>query len=386
MRWSNKGHEYDAEYENIEKLSRIYLFGAGHDGAMVKQILSERYIGAAIEGFIDNDVRKQGTKYLGLSVYALEDVERDVRTGIVVAFASEFTEKIDAQLMGQAWIKGVNFFHYEEFISVIAAYRYNELFIPSISFLPTTKCNLRCKACLNFTTYIKRFTERPLEELKADIDLFFRTVDYVGLLFISGGEPLLYSAVAQLVRYIDETYGNKIYSLETVTNGTVAPSEEFLMALRDTRLKITVDDYREALPEHKEKIEENLRKMQEAAGENKVIPRTYTEWVDLYPYPQKSMNEEELAQKYDRCHVPWQEYRNGKLYTCNYAAFASVAGLTGQPDKTETYDFHAHKREDLKKAMEFRLGFSEKGYAEFCRECAGYLEINEHKVKPALQG
>lgn len=65
-----------------------------------------------------------------------------------------------------------------------------------------------------------------------------------------------------------------------------------------------VYQWREMLPEHKEKIAGNLRRM--------------------------------------------QEYRNGKLYTCNYAAYASVAEIIVESDETKTYDFHVHKREDKK--------------------------------------
>lgn len=385
MRWNNQGHEYDVMYKNMERINQIYLFGAGHDGAVVKHILSEKYKGMSIEGFIDNDMEKQGTMYLGLSVYALDEIKVQPQTAVVVTFASEFTGKIDAQLAEHGWTKNTNFFHYEEFISVLAAYRFQELFMPSIAILPTTRCNLRCKACLNFTTYIRQFKDRPFSAVKKDVDLFFQNVDYLGLLHISGGEPLLYPEIAKLVRYIDGNYGDRMYSFETVTNGTVKPGEDFLQALRDTRLRITVDDYREALPQFQEQIEENLERIRSYAGMDKVTLKRYEEWIDLYPYPQKNMGKEELVQKYDRCHVPWQEYRDGKLYTCNYAAFAAEAGLVEEPDSAETYDLSAHNKEKMKAAMEFRLGYSEKGYAEFCKKCAGYLEINPHKVKPAVQ-
>lgn len=385
MKWINKGHEYDAVFENIKKLEGIYLFGAGHDGAMVKDILDNRYKGIKVLGFIDNDINKKGMLYKGLHVYSFEEIKPKANIGIVISFASEFTCAIDAQLHKNGWIKEVNFFHYEMFLSVLAAYEYHQLFIPSISILPTTKCNLRCEACLNFTTYIKHFTDRPIERLKQDIDLFFQKVDYVGLLLISGGEPFLYEELPSLIQYVEEHYTDKIYSLETVTNGTVRPDEKVLKMLQKSRLKITVDDYRDALPEQSESIECNLNLLCKYAGRDKIIFRKYDEWIDLYPFPQKQLQDSELVEKYDSCHVPWQEFRDGKLFSCNYAAFASVAEITGEVDPSETYDFTAATKGSLKEIMEFRLGYSEKGYVEFCRQCAGYLEINEHKVRPAIQ-
>lgn len=29
MKWTNKGHEFDTVYQNIEKKDKFYLFGAG---------------------------------------------------------------------------------------------------------------------------------------------------------------------------------------------------------------------------------------------------------------------------------------------------------------------------------------------------------------------
>ena len=149
---------------------------------------------------------------------------------------------------------------------------------------------------------------RPLEEVKADLDLFFAHIDYIGLLLISGGEPLLYPHLAECMRYIMERYSSKIYSLETVTNGTVTPPSAFLEALRELDIKITVDDYRDALPEYRDSFEKNLELLLKYGGGEKVISKKYDTWIDLYPYSQKEKTPEELTEKYSRCHVPWQEY------------------------------------------------------------------------------
>lgn len=60
----------------------------------------------------------------------------------------------------------------EIFMSVYFAYQREELYIPSISFLPSTKCNLNCEACLNFTPYMKEPMVRSWEIVKADVDMF----------------------------------------------------------------------------------------------------------------------------------------------------------------------------------------------------------------------
>ena len=132
-----------------------------------------------------------------------------------------------------------------------------------------------------------------------------------------------------------------------------------------------------------ESISNNINYIRDFLGEKFTIVRKYDEWIDLYPHPVRQMNNEELICKYDKCHVPWQEYRNGRLFSCNYAAFAENAGIITGDISSESLLLESTL--DKKIIMEFRLGYSEKGYVEFCKKCAGYLEINDYKVKVAEQ-
>ena len=195
---------------------------------------------------------------------------------------------------------------------------------------------------------------------------------------------MLYKNISDVIRYIDKHYIDKIYSFEIVTNGTVELSEDILKAVADCNIKVTVDDYTNALPQYIDKFNNVVDNLVKYAGRETVKTRIYDEWIDLYPHEQKEYTEYELVEKYNCCHVPWQEYNNGKLYTCNYASFAAKADITSI-DESEIYDISKVTNENIKEVMEFRLGFSEKGYAEFCKKCAGYIEINPYKVKPAIQ-
>jgi hypothetical protein len=75
--------------------------------------------------------------------------------------------------------------------------------------------------------------------------------------------------------------------------------------------------------------------------------------------------------------------RDGKLYGCNYAGYASVAGLTAET-AGDYYDLGTFSGEKKAELVEFRLGFNERGYMEFCKKCAGYGN-NSHPVKAAEQ-
>ena len=295
--------------------------------------------------------------------------------------------EVERQLFDYGYEKNVDFFHYQEFISVIAAYLHGDVYFPSVSFLPSTKCNLRCAVCLNFTPYIKNFEERSLDKLKKDVDIFFSCVDYVGIFHVSGGEPLLYHKLPELIKYIGDNYACKIYSLETVTNGTILPGEKFLQVYHDYPILITVDDYREALPEKADIFDKVINALEKTGGKGRYTIQKFDYWVDLacMKTDYSSWSDERLERHFDSCHALFQEFRDGELYLCNYEAYAAVAGITEGVSENGKYDFRKFDKSKVKELMEFRLGFSTKGYAEFCKRCAGMYSINPYKIKPGEQ-
>lgn len=383
MKWKNKGHEFDTAYENMKKLDKYYLFGAGQYGQQIYEVLNSEIM---IAGFIDNDSKKQGGEYCQKPVYSFEKIKKEMgeTTGIIITVSPNIHSTIAQQLKEYGLIEGKDFFDMAFFLTVYMSYKKNQTYISSISFLPSTRCNLRCEACLNFTPYMKHFDERPWDQIKADIDTFFSCIDYIMLFHISGGEPMLYPHMARLVEYIDNHYRKQIHTLRTVTNGTILPKSELLKALSEHNVEVTVDDYREAVPQSEETFKK-LLVLLESYGITYEINKA-DEWIDLAPLTTDHSNwsEEKLQDKFERCHVPWQELREGKIYTCNYSSYAMVAGLT-KLDKTEYFDLKTYTQDKQKELIEFRLGYSEKGYTEFCKHCSGYMDINPNIVPPAKQ-
>ena len=89
MKWKNKGHEFDQAADNylknIEKLKRIYVFGAGLIGTNIMLTMQEYGMFA---GFIDNDIQKQQDGYKGCRVYSVEEYMK-VKSGFIVVAVSE---------------------------------------------------------------------------------------------------------------------------------------------------------------------------------------------------------------------------------------------------------------------------------------------------------
>ena len=66
-------------------------------------------------------------------------------------------------------------------------------------------------------------------------------------------------------------------------------------------------------------------------------------------------------------------------------------GLTVGPEyaayavTNESYNLEKFTAEKKKELIEFRLGYTEKGYTNFCRKCRGFTSENSEEVEPAIQ-
>lgn len=381
MKWSNRGHEFDGVYANMIQKKNYYLFGAGDYG---RQFYSAFKDEIKITAYIDNDEDKQGTYINGLICLPLGQVTMAPDTGIIVTMSQIARSEPIAQLQAAGLVKNEDYFIIEEFISIYHVYKYGKVYFSSISFLPSTACNLKCRHCLNFNPFAKHFYVREWEELIKDVDLFFSCVDHIMLFHVSGGEPMLYNRVADLIEYIDIQYGDRIGTLRTVTNGTVIPSAEILEKLSGCRVEVTVDDYRDSVPQYQENFNVLLKKLQEYGIRHYV--QKVSSWVDLAPEKTNYSNftEEELIRHRDACSQSWQELRDGRLFSCNYAAYAEVAGIA-EENPNDSYNLTAYTPDKAKELVEFRLGFTDKGYSSFCKKCRGFTIYNQNPVRPAGQ-
>lgn len=373
MKWTRRGHEFDTYWNEIQEIRSVYLFGAGLIGKSVKYLLQNKL---ELLGFIDHDENKQGKVIAGLPVLRTDEVTCNKHTAVLITVSPEMTGIIQNDLQKD----GIVAYDMHTFLPVYFLYGWNKLVLTSLSYLPATVCNLRCINCLNFAPYIKKQTFRDIEHLKKDMDLLFGKVDYVLLFHISGGEPFLYPQIEDFLTYVGKGYREQIGRLEITTNGTILPTDDVCRALKKYSVEVVVDDYRDALPEYQDIFLSVCKKLETYDVSYRI--QKAESWIALNPTQQpKNLSEEDMQIHFNSCGVPWQEYREGCFYLCNYSAYAAVAGLYQVRDD-ERFSIECHF--NRKELMEFRLGYSEKGYVEFCRQCDGYLN-NPHHVMPAEQ-
>lgn len=382
MKWQNKGHEYDEMYTNIEKKKVFYLFGAGDRG---KQFVESFKNELCIAGYIDNSQSKHKRVINGYECFYLDEINLNENTGVIITMDQFSLSGAVKQLENNGFIKRKDFFLLDEFISVYFVYKYNKVYFSTISFLPSTVCNLNCRHCLNFNPFAKKFYFRSLDDLINDVDLFFSIVDYIMVFHLSGGEPFLYKQTPDIVEYISSRYSDKIGTFRMVTNGTIVPSDEVLERIARCKIEIKIDDYRDQVPRFNDKFELLNKKLSQFGIKHYAFK--VDEWIDLAPEKTdySSYTEDELIFHRDSCNQSWEELRGGRLYSCNYAAYAMVAGIAGEQDLEETFDLKQVNETNKKELVEFRLGFTQKGYTEFCKKCRGFTPDNSETVPAAVQ-
>lgn len=380
MKWTNKGHEFDEVYKNIIKHDEFYLFGAGDYGQIFYNVIAGEI---KINAYIDNNEQKQGTLYNDKPVISFSDIDRTTNHAIIITASQIARIGIITQLENAVYSKNENIFMIEDFLSIYNVYKYNKVYFSSISMLPSTLCNLNCECCLNFNPFAKKPDIRPIEQVKEDVDIFFKCVEFVGLFHFSGGEPFLYPHALDVVKHIC-SYKEKIGLFRMITNGTVVPKEELVKELSKYDFELTIDDYRKAVPKYNDNFDK-LLELLEKYNIRYTINKADS-WIDLAPTKTDNnhFSEEELQKHFEDCGQSWQELREGKLYTCNYDGYATVAGINPEQDE-EIYKLTEFTSDKKKELVEFRLGFNGKGYTNLCKHCRGFCADNDVAMEPAKQ-
>ncbi len=386
MKWRNKGHEFDEIGKNfVNKM--IYIYGAGGVGNALFEKLY--FCKDKVAGFIDNF--KAGTIINEKKVIDIEHfIELDCKNNIVIVAGSDFNMSLFSQSLRRAGYRdGINLFNVYDFeyfyMSLFSIYGCDKLYVPVVGHLVTTKCNLDCKGCLNFTHVnpIKRHYE--YEVLKEDIDKFFSAVDYVGMFSVCGGEPFLYPLLSDVIAYIGRNYRERICELRVTTNGTIVPSECLCKTLEKNRVTVYVDDYRKNVSLARKKYSSVINALKNndiSVVENDAeywfmfekIENCQTQWT----------GEEQLINHFNACSMPFVSLHNQKIYQCNYAdyAYESQCYLADVRDYFDISEWNVGQKMEF---QEYVLGYSERGYCEYCKNCRGYININTKKIEVAEQ-
>lgn len=389
MKWNNKGHEFEGIASLLRAKKNMYIYGAAEIGGKLHSVIKmcQKTLNWDVV-FVDRNPGKQKTGFQQCPVIPPENLGNLPNRSdafVIICVRPDFEREIRNKLIHYGFTPEHDIFTSEYFMNVLLpvhmAYNLDSVFFSSISYIPATRCNLNCIGCLNFNSFIKDHKTNSMQNVRNDMDAFFGAVDFVSIFVIAGGEPFLYPNLADAIAYLGERYGNRMDSLQVVTNGTIIPDDKLCSALKKFVNCVEVSDYRQNVPLARQRVDMVVGKLCEAGVPHLVA--TPAKWYDLAPDRTDftGFSPEEIADHHRQCGNPWSCVVDGKLAACNYASFAATAGI--QPLLAGEYidltDVTISKRE----LIEFRLRFREKGYIEFCKRCAGYC--NENTIPPAVQ-
>lgn len=387
MKWTNKGHELDEIGNRLKSIKRIYVYGAGNiiyakDIITLFQGVYTEHLPEVV--FIDRDEEKQKTTILEKEVISPEtffnsNEQKDEH--IILVGTTNYRGEVFDIFKAKGYKVDFDIFDMFDFmyyyLMIYFAYAKDMLYSPSFSVIVTTVCNLNCEYCLNFTNDIKNHRVKSFDEVKGDIDAIFNKFDYVDFIHISGGETFTYKALADILCYINEAYCNKLNRLSVTTNGTLIPSTELLDIISKCNVEVILDDYRES-------VETKFDAVYEMLKERNIETIVYKndKWIDIKS--DKMIDESQAIELHDRCRMFYATVRDKKICRCNYNDFAVVAEIN-EEDADDYLDLTADFENYTKIAVEYRYGYTKKGYLNFCRKCNGFVTINEPNKPVAKQ-
>lgn len=259
------------------------------------------------------------------------------------------------------------------------------------SLLISLNCNLKCKLCTVGSPYYsgKKFPE--LSELESQLRALFEVVDFVEIFTISGGEPLLYRQLPELLESLLE-YSDHFEKIEIITNGTIIPTQELLAAVKkygEKFLRFIVDDYGKDLSK-------NVAQIISLFDENGIPYRLndycsdnvrFGGWVDHGPMTEIVHTKSEARGLFAKCAQPQKMnfcflYVDGCLYPCSVVFRRSKLGQdVDEKDYVNIIDQSLTADEKRKKISDIY----NTDCLESCEYCTYAISDDAPRFPPAVQ-
>jgi hypothetical protein len=257
--------------------------------------------------------------------------------------------------------------------------------------ITTFACNLRCKHCVAYAPYYDEPKVFSLDYLKKSVDKLFELDLTVGKFSFSGGEPLLFDDLDKLLDYVGTLYGDRIETLEIVTNGTIPISDTIIDSLNkhSPKTEVLIDDYMvsDTAAESAKRLGENGVRYRIRDYKNKVH---LGGWLDMNDFSRKN-SPEGATDLFNKCtfgpNGEQLRYRtsitDGKIYNCHFARRADEIGAAklGENDCVDLFD--ESETPEYKTYKLFTLMNEEAPNA--CKYCLGVYSGREAREYPAQQ-
>ncbi len=393
MQWVNPGQEFDGICSQIitgYEGRPVVIYGAGMMGGRTYEAIS-RLSHLTVIAFFDRDETK--SEYKSLPVYHEHEyrqyLEEKKDIILVIGLPDDIGRRVKENFLSAYGFAADCCKLYSEFVMhdfpIIALYQRDKVFLDSISMIATEQCTLRCEKCAIMLPYFKEARQYSLEKLQEEADALFAKVDFIGNYTITGGEPLLYGCLAQLVRYIGEHYREQIGSFKIITNGTIIPPQELINAMRQYDMAVDISDYTIGVPAIKPRVDEVKRVFEDFGIKTYFL--SGAQWVDFgFETVNHNYSKSQAQAFFDYCHTRCRGYVGGKIRYCINAYYAEQT-LHCREDENNSFDICSmgNSEKERKRLVEFDLGYNRDGFLEMCQHCNGTCEINTHFIEVGKQ-
>ena len=179
--------------------------------------------------------------------------------------------------------------------------------MPYFEVVLTTKCSLRCESCNNLMQYFdaKNAYTCTLQGIIEALQTLLDSIDSVRNVRIIGGEPLLFKDIAKVVEFLDNE--PKVKSFDIVTNGTIVPKKDLLLALsKSSKSYVSISDYSAspniAIPLYYEKIIESLKAYN--IPHSMLWQDSKAEWINPQGIYKRNRSKLDIIKNFKSCLMP----------------------------------------------------------------------------------
>lgn len=381
MKWTNKGHEFDEIAKEILKEDvEYYLWGAGVYGITFFEDFKDEI---NIIGFIDSNEEKQKKSFCGLEVFSPDTIKKESNVKIIIV--NSWISQLLPKLEEKNYILNKDFFYGSQFTSIYHMYKNNKLHSHVLCYAITQKCTLKCKNCASFIPYIENPVHLKKAAILTDLVSYFKWVDHLQTLIISGGDPMLHPDFNQILLNIGEIYyKKKISNIEILTNAIIIPSKETLLLFKKYNVFVRFTDYGKHT-KGKQKIDKVIAILEE--NNIRYDHVKYENWLDL-GYPQTSNGvegEKKLISHFNKCSLlHCIGIYDKKIFNCANIINADVVNYS-KMQKSDYFDISVYDENKKIELMEYLLWYCEKGYNEYCKKCNGHFNVNNKAIEAGEQ-
>ena len=300
-----------------------------------------------------------------------------------IIIASDYNYKFYKKLLENKGLReDKNFCNYKK-IAAIWPYKLQGLtHLWRTDVLLTEKCTLNCTFCNMYMPHYEKQKHRDFEEIKLDIDIYFKRVDYVSVFHLIGGEPLLYPYAGQVIDYVSNNYRKKIGYFFLTTNGTITPKDAVLNSIKNNNIIIHISDYTDHI-NYGRKFNQTKANFDKYGI--KYLIRNDASWTDFGdPKIEKFKNLEETINHFDSCSAPFRGLNKLKYYYCHLNTSAVLSKMHSD-DENNFINLNSNNF-NPEELLKLDLGFPKLGYVTFCKFCYGCNTKIGKKVSPKDQG